>query len=339
MQIEQIKDPDYWRKLIPGLTVSEGGEAMAPAEVSTGARDREQLMQEGYVQFDGALERRQAERLAEAVLQLGRSGYLPLFGFIYDEFWDAFSALGGLLRFALGDQVKMLPEFWVWNVDPGREEAGWRPHRDKQIDTLLADGMPKSATVWMALTDATPLNGCMYLLPASRDKAYRDFESGRTPVELQSVRALPVPAGSVLLWNQRVYHWGARSSRFATEPRISMAFEFQRGDVDPFHEPLLPVPCRPPFDERLKLIGKQILQYRHMYSFSDELAEAAVAMGGDTLPRFNPAAAPTAAQAPRPPAPTSNVGKPGRNDPCPCGSGKKYKRCHGRPDRMRTASE
>ncbi len=25
------------------------------------------------------------------------------------------------------------------------------------------------------------------------------------------------------------------------------------------------------------------------------------------------------------------VPKTGRNDPCPCGSGKKYKRCHGRP--------
>jgi uncharacterized protein YecA (UPF0149 family) len=23
-------------------------------------------------------------------------------------------------------------------------------------------------------------------------------------------------------------------------------------------------------------------------------------------------------------------GKVGRNDPCPCGSGKKFKRCHGR---------
>jgi len=23
------------------------------------------------------------------------------------------------------------------------------------------------------------------------------------------------------------------------------------------------------------------------------------------------------------------AGKPGRNDPCPCGSGKKYKKCHG----------
>jgi len=26
-----------------------------------------------------------------------------------------------------------------------------------------------------------------------------------------------------------------------------------------------------------------------------------------------------------------NVGKVGRNDPCPCGSGRKYKYCHGRP--------
>jgi uncharacterized protein YecA (UPF0149 family) len=24
-------------------------------------------------------------------------------------------------------------------------------------------------------------------------------------------------------------------------------------------------------------------------------------------------------------------GEPGPNDPCPCGNGKKYKRCHGKP--------
>jgi len=29
------------------------------------------------------------------------------------------------------------------------------------------------------------------------------------------------------------------------------------------------------------------------------------------------------------PEPTPSPGKPGRNDPCPCGSGKKYKKCHG----------
>ena len=36
------------------------------------------------------------------------------------------------------------------------------------------------------------------------------------------------------------------------------------------------------------------------------------------------------AKAPEPQQPTVRVGaKVGRNDPCPCGSGKKYKQCHG----------
>ncbi|RKH40987.1 hypothetical protein D7Y23_33730, partial [Corallococcus sp. AB050B] len=29
--------------------------------------------------------------------------------------------------------------------------------------------------------------------------------------------------------------------------------------------------------------------------------------------------------------------KPGRNDPCPCGSGKKYKACHAAEDRAKAA--
>jgi preprotein translocase subunit SecA len=35
-----------------------------------------------------------------------------------------------------------------------------------------------------------------------------------------------------------------------------------------------------------------------------------------------------AAQA-EPPKPVRAGAKVGRNDPCPCGSGKKYKKCHG----------
>jgi hypothetical protein len=34
-----------------------------------------------------------------------------------------------------------------------------------------------------------------------------------------------------------------------------------------------------------------------------------------------------AEEAPVPAPPPAH--KPGRNDPCPCGSGKKYKKCHG----------
>src|SRR5215216_5021694 len=33
----------------------------------------------------------------------------------------------------------------------------------------------------------------------------------------------------------------------------------------------------------------------------------------------------------RPKSPRRSAGKIGRNDPCPCGSGKKYKKCHGQP--------
>lgn len=32
--------------------------------------------------------------------------------------------------------------------------------------------------------------------------------------------------------------------------------------------------------------------------------------------------------------PVRNPTKVGRNEPCPCGSGKKYKQCHGSPDRL-----
>jgi preprotein translocase subunit SecA len=34
-------------------------------------------------------------------------------------------------------------------------------------------------------------------------------------------------------------------------------------------------------------------------------------------------------EAPPPAAPAAPAQKPGRNDPCPCGSGKKYKKCCG----------
>jgi preprotein translocase subunit SecA len=57
----------------------------------------------------------------------------------------------------------------------------------------------------------------------------------------------------------------------------------------------------------------------------DELALAAA--GAETLARAGITAVPAAERNPRDP---SSWGKVGRNEPCPCGSGKKYKHCHGR---------
>jgi preprotein translocase subunit SecA len=50
------------------------------------------------------------------------------------------------------------------------------------------------------------------------------------------------------------------------------------------------------------------------------------------LPQIGGGAAPAAAEplAGFDEADPKTWGNPGRNDPCPCGSGKKFKHCHGR---------
>jgi len=45
-------------------------------------------------------------------------------------------------------------------------------------------------------------------------------------------------------------------------------------------------------------------------------------------PKIVATSAAGATSAPAPKAPVA-AGGVGRNDPCPCGSGKKYKKCHG----------
>ena len=61
----------------------------------------------------------------------------------------------------------------------------------------------------------------------------------------------------------------------------------------------------------------------------------AEAFGGGSAapaPPGAPAATPQVVAAPRPVAPMRAMPRVGRNDPCPCGSGKKYKQCHMRTD-------
>jgi preprotein translocase subunit SecA len=57
----------------------------------------------------------------------------------------------------------------------------------------------------------------------------------------------------------------------------------------------------------------------------DELALAAA--GAETLARYG---IPPKSTADRNPTDPTSWGKVGRNEACPCGSGKKYKHCHGR---------
>jgi SAM-dependent methyltransferase len=146
--------------------------------------------------------------------------------------------------------------------------------------TLDPDDSPHSLTVWLPFSEATPLNGCIYVLPAQHDERFRrrvwDGPGNDKVEDLQNIRALPAQAGSLLAWNQAILHWGGRASRRAEGPRTSAAFEFQRGDKPPFNEPLLDPQRVPSFAERLGLIGKQVLQYRHMYPLAPDVESLAI---------------------------------------------------------------
>ena len=335
----QFRQREYWLSLAPSLHIDEPALFENLKYVELSPELAAQFKDDGYLQASGdwGLD---VKLMADTVRSLSAADLSPLFAYLYDEFWFPFFKLDHLYRSLLGGDYYLLPDFWIWNVDPKKGEAGWKPHRDKGRKSLLDDGSPKSLTTWIPLSSATPLNGCMYVVPAQYDPTYGTLEETKMKFEHQSIRALPGKPGDFFIWNQAIYHWGSRSSPRADESRVSMAFEFQRADVPPFNAPLIDPLRVPPFEARLLLITKQIHRYRHMYELDPKVAQ----MAGDLLAELSSASAPTSVVEPAPPpvvhspAPPpagrspndpSRWGKVGRNDPCPCGSGKKYKQCHG----------
>jgi ectoine hydroxylase-related dioxygenase (phytanoyl-CoA dioxygenase family) len=216
--------------------------------------------------------------MADKVRALSVNGLSPVFAFIYDEFWIPFFKLHNVYTGLLGGKYYVLPDFWVWNVDPQKGEAGWKPHRDKGRQSLFPDRTPKSLTTWIPVSTATPLNGCMYIVPAMFDPTYGREDEMQWKFDYSSIRALPGNPGEFFIWNQAVLHWGSKTSPRAPESRVSMAFEFQRADVAPFNQPLISPLSVLSFESRLKLIAKQILQYRHMYKLEPELERIATGL-------------------------------------------------------------
>ena len=221
----------------------------------------EQLKEEGYAQFDSILDLREVSMLREGIERLAEKNLSPPFIAVYDEFWQLFRKASTLLHPILGEDCQMIPAFWAWQI--AADSAGWTPHRDRGSNTFHNDGLPNAMTVWIALSEATPLNGCIYVLPANRDPNYRKFVSeDLTDLNLQDIRALSAPAGSILMWDQQLLHWGGTASLRADSPRVSVAFEFQRSTVPAFHEPLIDPASPPAFADRLKLIVQQSVRYR-----------------------------------------------------------------------------
>ncbi|MGA0603946.1 hypothetical protein ACO2Q3_24785 [Caulobacter sp. KR2-114] len=261
---------EFWRERFPALTLPEATPSAAdPAPGAAGEADERtlaaRLAEEGYFQDRNATFARLAPLLGEAVSACAAMDIPPAFIFLFDEAWACFRSLDPMLRRFLGPDYRMLPDFWTWRVDGAAGQAGWGPHRDKGRMSLAPNGAPLSLTVWAPLSAATPLTSCMYVLPANRDPVYNTENEGRWQINAASIRALPGELGDYFCWNQAVLHWGSEASRFAPHPRLSMALEFQRGDIGAFNQPLIPPFAALDLRTRLKLVAKQILQYRHMY--------------------------------------------------------------------------
>jgi hypothetical protein len=215
LRVEDLTDPEAWRRFAPRLHICDESlfRNVAPIGLPTisSIPTADLIKREGYIHASDVPWSVDIGLLAQTARALSAAKLAPVFAFVFDEFWLPFFQLAPLYRSLLGD-YRMLPDFWIWNVDPRSAEAGWKPHRDKGHQALLPDRMPKSVTTWIPLSTATPLNSCMYLVPAMLDPTYGTPQDGQWKFELQSIRALPATPGDLLMWNQAVLHWGSRSS-------------------------------------------------------------------------------------------------------------------------------
>jgi Phytanoyl-CoA dioxygenase (PhyH) len=266
-----VKNKDFWQECFPRLHIasllSEGFQRSvieAPQPVTT-PLNNERLKVDGYFQDRDDTLVQLAPVLGEAATTLKQMGVSPLFLFLFDEAWLCFHALHKHISAVLGD-YRILPAFWVWHVNPFSSEAGWPPHRDKGKHSLDENGNPLAVTAWIALSEASPLSSCMYILPKSRDPVYGTDHENDWQIDFSSIRALPASPGDFFFWDQSVLHWGSTGSPYAAGPRISMALEFQRSDRDPFVKPLMPPFANPDFDVRLWLISKSIREHNEVYS-------------------------------------------------------------------------
>jgi hypothetical protein len=279
MDAEQIRNPQFWQSFAPRLHIQKSPvlsdfRMLQPTpELSEGLKG--QIKQEGYFHIQQVDWDVDLKLMADTVRALSAAGLSPVFAFMYDEFWIPFYKLHAIYSSLIGPDYLVLPDFWIWDVDPKRGESGWRPHRDRSFGSLLPDGSPKSLTTWIPISQATPLNGCMYIVPANFDPTYGTPNDKEWKFEYSSIRALPGNPGDFFIWNQAVLHWGSKTSPRAMESRVSMAFEFQRADVPAFNSPTIKPLSILNFDDRLKLIAKQILQYRHMYKVAPGIEQVA----------------------------------------------------------------
>lgn len=263
---DRLRDPQFWRDLNPQLTISESaiGPKVTPLAVPAEQADHHAafLMEEGYLQTAPLFSMADITPLREAVERIVALGLPSGLAWVYDEFYGLMARLAPVLRPMLGADPLMLPrDFWVFHIPPGAHTrtgfGAYGRHRDYFVDRqFINGGLPRVLNTWIPLTDVTTLDSCMYVVHPEGDDDYRaDTQEVRSEaVRLEDIRALPTLAGAVIAFSSRVAHWGSRSSRFATGPRIAVTCVLQRRDCEPFENEVLDLTQPLSWQRRIDLV-------------------------------------------------------------------------------------
>lgn len=269
---EQIEDMTFWQKLNPCSEVSDWQLSVLPDSTNLSRQlisYTDQLQEEGYFQTAPLIPAAMQREMLECITTVRKYGFPAIFALVYDVFYKAFAYFDAILTRFLGSGYFLVPNFWVYYIEPSDTGKGFEPHRDAEYaDTIREDGLPKVLTLWVTVTEATPLNSCMYMVPKNRDPQYHqaihDLETGATQFALEDIRALPTQAGTLSCWDQYVYHWGSRSSKRAPAPRVSYALYCQRGDMAAVDSTVIDLRKGIDFETRLGLICKSMYRYSYL---------------------------------------------------------------------------
>lgn len=279
LSLEEIETLDFWKGFDRDFHI-EQLESVRAVDLNKelAQESLKVLNKEGYYHYQDTGLNFNYSQACKLIKDLVKMKLPPIFVLVYDEFWQLQNQLASVVTNALGKDAKLIPAIWAWCVETNADNierhennheynrsiysSFIEPHRDKGKVSLKVDGSTKSLTTWIPLNEANPLNSCIHLVPAHRDRNYNTDLQDNWNFNYADIRALPAKPGDILIWNQAVLHWGSMpAARDGLEPRISIGFDYVEAGSE--HKLQYPIDFMPNFEERKQIIAKQIVQYIH----------------------------------------------------------------------------
>ncbi len=272
-----VGNKSYWKNLLPQFPITDNpfSDDSIPYLISDKDSDfcLTQLKRDGYFITPKIIPEDNLKQLEYCIKKVNEKNHPARYAFLYDVLFELWGRLGNVLSPILGEGYQLVPdEFDAYLIQNNDANSGTSPHRDNILEqdrTIYVDGLPTLINLWIPITDATTLNSCIHVIPHHADPylsdgRLQDMQHATLTWPdisklLQYVRAVPAPAGAVLGWDVNTMHWGGASSSFASEPRLSMAMYFQSAKVPPYHKFTMDIPASIPFDYRLYLVEKIML--------------------------------------------------------------------------------